>query len=210
MENVQEQKIIHCLYCGNYTLMNLVGQHKEHWDEGDCYIGVENHKMYACPICKAITLLGQVWQEKDGNITENSFYEEIVYPMNTFHENGLPMNIKNAYESALKTRYVDSAICMIALRRTLEIICLEKDAQGRDLWHKIEDLSNRGILPKELKHASTITRTYGNMGAHDTEISISTLVLNQLIDFVRYILDYLYVLPVKLKVVQERLDNINQ
>ncbi|NJD01218.1 MAG: DUF4145 domain-containing protein, partial [Ruminiclostridium sp.] len=114
--------------------------------------------------------------------------------------------VKEAYEAALKTRNIDSAVCLMALRRTLEIVCKEKKAQGHNLWNKIEDLSIKGILPVELKHASTITKTYGNMGAHDTDVSVRSFELEQIIEFVEYILDYLYILPAKLSAIQEQLE----
>jgi len=59
-------------------------------------------------------------------------------------------------------------------------------------------LIKKGVLPPELKNASVITKTYGNMGAHDTNITISMQDLNQIIEFVQYILEYLYILPSKI------------
>lgn len=208
---MNNQKVLQCYYCGNSTLMNLVGEHKCFWDENDGYHGYFNYQMYACPVCKKVTFYQQYWDSaqsyyyNDGNY-EDIVDEDILYPINTFQGNYLPHKVKEAYEAALKTKNIDSAVCLIALRRTLEIICKEKEAQGRDLWNKIEDLSNKGILPAELKHASTITKTYGNMGAHDMDVSIQRFELEQIIEFVKYILDYLYILPAKLSAIQEKLE----
>ncbi|MGV8906620.1 MAG: DUF4145 domain-containing protein [Acetobacterium sp.] len=132
--------------------------------------------------------------------------DEILYPTNTFQGEHLPEQIRTAYEAVLKTKNIDSAVCLIALRRTLEIACKEKGGEGRTLWHQIEDLSQKGVLPPELKHASTITKTYGNMGAHDAEVQIHIRELEQVIDFVKYILDYLYILPAKLNSIQEQME----
>jgi len=146
MEN--NQKVLQCYFCGNETLMNIVGEHKYNWDEGKGYYGYFNYQMYSCPVCGRVTLNEQYWDISFRGANENDkevnfIEEEIVYPINTFKSDDLPTKIKRAYDSALKTKNIDSAICLIALRRTLEIICSEKGAQGRDLWHKIEDLSKK-------------------------------------------------------------------
>ena len=44
------------------------------------------------------------------------------------------------------------------------------------------------------------------MGAHDADILIRKRELEQIIDFVRYILEYLYILPAKLSSIQEQLE----
>lgn len=208
MEN--DQKVIQCLSCGNRTLMNLVGEHKYNWDEGDGYHGFYNYQMFDCPICNKPTLLQQYWDVGYANIAyfgteERCCDEEILYPQNS-SDKSLPVEVKQAFDAALKTKNIDKAVCLIALRRTLEIIVKEKNAEGRDLWHKIENLSNKGILPPALMHASRITKTYGNMGAHDPIVNLSYKELDQIIDFVQYILDYLYILPEKLAKIQAKLE----
>lgn len=204
------QKVLQCYFCGNSTLMNMVGEHRHYWDEGGGYYGHFNYRMYSCPVCGKVTLFQQYWdvaQRGYCNGEEEDYtQDEILYPTNTFQGEYLPEAVQAAYEAALKTKNIDFAVCLIALRRTLEIICKEKGAEGRDLWKKIEDLSKKGVLPPELKHASTITKAYGNMGAHDTDISIRKYELEQIIDFVRYILDYLYILPAKLNAIQEQME----
>lgn len=207
----KRQKVLQCYYCGNSTLMDLVGEHKYKWDEDDGYYGYFNYQMYACPVCGKVTFFQQYWDSaqsyyySDGKV-EDIIDEEILYPINTFQGDYLPQKVKEAYEAALKTRNLDSAVCAMSLRRTLEIICKEKGAEGHTLWHKIEDLSNKGILPIELKHASTITKTYGNMGAHDADVSIHNFELERIIEFVKYLIDYLYILPSKLSAIQEQLE----
>lgn len=206
----KKQKVFQCYSCGNETLMNLVGEYKYSWDENDGYYGYYNYQMFACPVCGKVSLVEQYWdvaQRTYNSKGEIEDYDEetILYPVNTVKTNNLPPQVKSAFESALKTKNIDTAVCLIALRRTLEIVCKEKNAVGHNLWKKIEDLSNKGILPPELKHASVITKTYGNMGAHDAEISATKQELEQVIEFVQYILDYLYILPDKINKIQEKM-----
>ena len=202
----QNQKLLPCYFCGNSTLMNLVGEHISNWDDGEGYYGYSKYHMYECPVCRKVSLMELYWdmtqtEYHDGEIEEYTV-DEILYPINTYQEKNLPKQVKEAFEAALKTKNIDNAVCLIALRRTLEIILKEKGAEGSNLWNKIEDLSKKGILPQELKHASTITKTYGNMGAHDSQITIQKFELEQIVDFVKYVMEYLYILPGKLKSIQ--------
>ena len=207
---MSKQKIIQCLYCGNKTVMNQVGEHIHNWDDGEGYYGYFNHSMYKCPICNNITFY-QEYSDSAMRVLNNSgeieqeIDEEILYPINKFSPKYLPNNIKDAYEAALKTKNIDVAVCLIALRRTLEIVCNDKDATGRSLAEKIEDLSRKGVLPKELKNASKITKSFGNLGAHGEEITISVRELEELIKFVEYILEYLYILPRKIEELEKKL-----
>jgi len=63
-------------------------------------------------------------------------------------------------------------------------------------------------LPPELKNASTITKNYGNIGAHGENIYISPFELDLNINFVQYIIDYLYILPAKLDEAQKKLKTV--
>jgi len=206
------QRVLQCFYCGNNTLMNLVGEHKYNWDECDGeFHGYYNYQMFSCPVCGKVTFLEQYWDSllSDQNDNYSSKpQEEILYPANKIHVDYVPPNVKDRYETALKTKNIDSAICLIALRKTLEIICEEKKAKGQSLWTKITDLSKKGILPPELKNASTITKNYGNIGAHGENIYISPFELDLNINFVQYIIDYLYILPAKLDEAQKKLKTV--
>lgn len=204
------QKVIQCYHCGNETLMNLLSEHKECFEEGFYYYYI--YKTYLCPVCKKVTLCETYWDEylmeidSSGRAVEAPT-EEVLYPTTSIDFMGIPTQVASAYAAALKCRNIDPAICLVALRRTLEFVCQEKQAAGKDLWRKIEDLSEKGILPSELKHASTITRYYGNMGAHDAQVHVSRSDMDWIFEFIKYILDYLYVLPAKLKEMQEKMSH---
>ena len=190
--------------------MNLVGEHKEDFYESVYFGGYNNYQMYICPVCGKVTLNHQYWNNGMTHLDENGneiddISEEIIFPVNSISKIYLPESIRKAYEAALKIKKIDAASCLMALRRTLEITCNDKGANGKNLWNKIEDLSNKGTLPPQLKHASTITKTYGNIGAHEEEVTVSDNELNYIIEFVKYILDYLYVLPQKLDAVQKKM-----
>lgn len=59
--------------------------------------------------------------------------------------------------------YVAAAIMV---RRTLELICVDKAAQGGDLKARIQDLGKKIVLPQELLTAMDELRLLGNDAAH--------------------------------------------
>ena len=98
---------------------------------------------------------------------------------------------------------------MISLRRTLELICKDKDATGRTLEAKINDLISKNIFPNDLENAFSVIREYGNSGAH-SQINLTDSQLNELIRILYSVIDYLYIIPRKSVKMKERLDEIKE
>lgn len=94
---------------------------------------------------------------------------------------------------------------MVKLRKTLELICKDKNAIGRNLNDKLKKLFELGILPPTLKSASNITRKLGNMGAHESDIEISTTELSSTIKLVEYIIQYIYILPNEIEILEKKI-----
>lgn len=194
-----------CYHCGNKTLMKLVSEYSIRIDyEG--YYEQKDWELYLCPVCKEATL----------NLTKNEWFDwetpelvnlepKTVYPPISQETDQMPINVKNAFEAAIKVRNMDDAICALALRRTLEMMCKDKGEMNGDLYKKLENLSARNILPPILTEMATILRRLGNAAAHADEADFPTEVVSSMIDFTQTILDYVYVLPGKLSIIQKKL-----
>ena len=104
------------------------------------------------------------------------------------------INIKDAFESALKVKNIDLKICSLALRRVLECICKERDAKGKKLEQMIEDMIDRGILPKMFNDACWIIRQLGNSAAHDEKSKFTIREVDSTVSFMQDIINYLYIL----------------
>lgn len=197
------QKLLQCYHCGNKTLMYNVGEHRVDWDEGQGYYGYFDYQMYECPVCHKITLVESYWDVAQIGFDEKSksavdyVTDTIIYPLNSFISKALPVEIQTAYDSALKVMRIDKNVCLIALRRTLELVCKDKNATGDSLRKKINSLAQNGVLPPSIKEACNKIRLYGNGGAHDCK-EITANELNTINDFVRYVLEYIYILPQKI------------
>ncbi len=196
---LEHNDTIRCFHCGNIVPMKLVGRDISTWDEGDNYVGVEEWSFYMCPTCKEPTLICWYWQQKDGEITSD-VGRSIAYPDNLFYSRSVPPVIREALVAAAATKSIDKAVTLIAWRRVLELVCNDLKANGKNLHEKILDLSSKNILPSALKDASNLIRKLGNNGAHtDAEDVSSKISISNVEGLVRYIIEYVYILPEKIK-----------
>ena len=84
-----------------------------------------------------------------------------------FDSNNIPEKIKKSFEEAITCH---SENCFIAsaimIRRTLEELCEERSASGKNLKDRISSLKNKVILPEALFDALDDLRLLGNDAAH--------------------------------------------
>lgn len=98
-----------------------------------------------------------------------SSFLETTYPKATipFSTENIPNNIVNAFKEALISH---SNNCFIAaaimIRKTLEEICKDRNAEGRTLYDRLVDLSSKIVLPTELREGMQDLRLLGNDAAH--------------------------------------------
>lgn len=202
----KDYKLQTCYHCGNKGLMPIEHMHSHDYggpefdSVGNC-VGRELEEQFkwyllSCPVCHKVTLREEYTNEcfRDYDTTI-----ETLYPKTTIDYTGVPGNIKTAFESALKVKNIDLAICSLALRRVLEAICKEKGANGKTLELMISDMINRGILPQMFDDACWIVRQLGNSAAHADSAKFTVYQVDQTIDFMQNIISYLYSLPIKMQ-----------
>ncbi|MCH9029837.1 MAG: DUF4145 domain-containing protein [Bacteroidetes bacterium] len=84
-----------------------------------------------------------------------------------FDSSNIPEKIKKSFEEAI---ICHSESCFIAaaimIRRTLEDLCEDRDAKGKNLQDKILALKSKVILPEDLFNALDDLRLLGNDAAH--------------------------------------------
>jgi len=84
-------------------------------------------------------------------------------------------------------------------RRTLEAIATDKGEANGALAQRLSNLSTKGFLHATLADWAKEVRLIGNVGAHFDPISdVSLDDARQLIDFIRELAKFLYVLPYEL------------
>ena len=91
-------------------------------------------------------------------------------------------------------------------RSALQAALRDHQAQGRNLKREIDDLALKGILPPTMKDWSDHVRELGNDSAHPTPGQDSTNAQDarDIVNFLKFLLDYLYTLPYQIEQYRER------
>jgi len=211
-----------CFHCGNTGLLKIVGVHHSTWG-GPIYntFGDEvawemredmQWRLLACPVCQKVSLL-QDYTDESYDLGENeelNFDTQLIYPTNEISTDGVPNEVQTAFEAALKVKNIDHAICLLALRRTLEAICKQQGASGKTLEAMIEHLIHEGVLPELMRDACWIIRQLGNGAAHADSTQYYAGEVNQTIGFTENIIRYLYVLPHQLRAFKSKIEESKQ
>jgi hypothetical protein len=80
---------------------------------------------------------------------------------------GVPEKIRKAFDEALTSAANECYVAAgMLIRKTLEAVCEDRAAQGKDLKAKISDLKTKVTLPAELFDAMDHLRLLGNDAAH--------------------------------------------
>lgn len=215
MGNLKDQ--VHtCFHCGNTGLMNYVGNTYWTYDEvernalGDIIYAVQiEHEywhVFECPVCHKPVLISEYCFDAQESRPEI----KTEYPTIAVSRDGVPKDIYSAFESAVKTKGIDYSICLLSLRRVLEMICKDKGAEGRDLEKKINDLIDKKIFPPMIEDACWIIRQLGNDAAHADKIPVYTYDIEQVIGYVATIIDYLYSLPHRVEKMKTKIEERKQ
>lgn len=109
----------------------------------------------------------------------------------------IPDEIKGAYnEAALALAANCPRAAVVMARRTLEAVTVDKGETKGTLAQRLNTLSSKGLLHPSLVEWVKEVRLVGNVGAHyDPMDAVVLSDADQLIKFIRELLNYLYVLP---------------
>ncbi|EMX0193783.1 hypothetical protein COJ87_19940 [Bacillus cereus] len=212
------EKVLACHHCGNKTAMKEVAKYKHNetediWDYAiDLYKPVhgitytKEWRLFLCPVCINVTLENAISNSEETEPNGRQIVsEELLYPFKTMEINYIPKNVAGAFEAALKVRLIDGAICAIAIRRTLEMMCKDKGEEGQNLYSMLKALSDKGVLPPILNDMASVLRVIGNAAAHADEAKFSHDLVPSMIEFTNIILDYVYNLPKQIETIQDRI-----
>lgn len=203
--NDKEQKLETCYHCSNQGLLYIVGEATSNWNDYDedgivIYWREKKWTMLQCPVCENVSL----HTEYTGFDTPLEI--EYVYPRNTFEgiysKNRLdgyyvPEHIRITFESALKAQHIDSQLCLISMRKTLELICKDQGAKGHSLEQMMESLIKHKKWPMLYRDICWIIRQCGNIAVHAYMKApiLSTDSIDKLIGYLYGIIEYSYIMP---------------
>ena len=201
-----------CFHCGNTGILNYIGHTR--WDDEDVIyndngeivrstvLEHEDWYLFECPVCNRPVVIRQ----DTFDIAAYTYQPVTVFPSVMSYSDGVPKQIYSAFEAAIRTKGIDYAICMLSLRRVLEMICKEKGAEGRDLEQMIGNLIDNNILSPAFADACWIIRQLGNSAAHADQTDIYAYQVDQVIEYVSTIINYLYSMPVRVFKLKQRIE----
>ena len=192
-----------CYHCGNTGILKYMGQtlwqneditYNDNGEIISCSVlEHEDWYVFECPVCHRPVIIRQ----DTFDIASYTYRPVTVYPSFLMSPAGVPKEIYSAFEAAIRTKGIDYAICLLSLRRVLEMICKEKGAIGKDLETMIENLISTGVLSSAFSDACWVIRQLGNGAAHADKSDIYAYHIEQTIEFVSTIINYLYSMPVR-------------
>jgi hypothetical protein len=92
----------------------------------------------------------------------------------------------------------------------LDLVCVDRKAEGNTLAKKLADLAHKGEIPTNLVGVSSGIRQFRNIGAHADLGSLTALESSLLDSLCRAILEYVYTAPYLAARAQIRFDKLTK
>jgi hypothetical protein len=148
-----------------------------------------------CKTCNGISLFSD-WEASGnpGDLQKAS----LLYPAPRELGEAIPKEIRKSYEEAKKVEKISPNAFAVLLRRSLELLCRDQKAKGKNLKEQIADLSKMGLIPNTIVEMAETLRFIGNIGAHEIEVDIDQGETSAIDDFLVAMLEYVYVAPNKI------------
>jgi hypothetical protein len=165
------------------------------------------YKLLLCLACKEVTLWKYFYSDL---MDEENITIETLYPPAQTRLSGLPPQIQQAYEIALKVRAIDANAYAVLIGRILEMICADRQAEGKDLYNKLSDLSTKGEIPAKLVGVAHSLRQLRNFGAHASLGELTRDEIPILDALCRAILEYVYNAPYLAEKAEQKLNSLRR
>lgn len=151
-----QQVGIRCPGCGQLgTFELLVGNSHDFIFENNVRVGERR-----CPNLNCRTVVFIVWQN-------NQLVRTYPAVRIDFDQTNVPPPVVTAFQESITCHASECFIAAaIMVRKTLEELCRERGAQGKDLKERIRDLGTKIVIPKELLDGLDDLRLLGNDAAH--------------------------------------------
>jgi hypothetical protein len=184
---------------------SLVETHEPYgaeWEAGFRY------QLLQCFSCHEVTLYQLLIHTGHDPEGIDRSYDRVLYPASGESPSGLPPEVDAAWKAAMKVRKVDPNAFAVLPGRVLDVTCVERQAKGKTLNERIEDLTQRGHFPKNLEEVAHGLRKLRNFGAHGDLGTLKAADAPLLESLCGAILMYLYTAPALIKEAERRLAQI--
>ena len=204
-----KEQILVCPHCGNKASQEIkctaLGKEEIELDPGN----VTDAEIYTyfvqCKTCLETSIYTD-WEY--GTNPGNLAHATLLYP-SVKKLMGIPKAIQDSYAEAKRIQKISPIAFAVLIRKVLEYLCKDQNASGASLKQQLEDLADINIIPATLVRMTNALRYLGNLGAHSSEIKIGAEEAQIMDDFFVAVVEYVYVAPEKLRILNEKLKNKN-
>jgi hypothetical protein len=188
-----------CDHCGNITLQTVLSTEVVAMDDG-----AWTYTLSKCSICEGIILRkhpgdwnapvrhGDKSLGTDAPLGKDIPHEQL-WPQPLILSSEVPERVRQIYQEAHSIKRQSPSSFVVQIRRALEAVAKDKNAQGNTLQAKTEWLIKSGALPEVFGEMTHVSRMIGNLGAHDADKDVSPEDAEIADEFFRAIVEYLYV-----------------
>lgn len=202
-----------CGHCSNSAPMEIVNEYSQlksyddprsrfQWEAGTVY------ELLLCPACRGVTLRSYYWH--DAAIDPSEVEYKVLYPASSDSPQGLPDTIQKAYDEANKVKAIDVNAYGVLIGRLLELVCEDRNASGKILVNRLEDLVSKGEIPEKLVGVANSLRNLRNIGAHATLGELTPGEIPILDNLCKAILEYVYSAPFLVTQAKKRVEALKK
>ncbi len=209
-QKIDEIKVIshflrNCPHCSNEVIHFLILRYQ---------LGEWDYLVYRCTTCGKITLTlyenysscTRDIEDVLNNINNYTNDQIVLYPSSGEIPLSIPSNISSTYKEAISIKGKSPNGFAGLIRKSLEYVLQEQNAEGKTLYERINDLAKKNILPPTIIDMSDLIRIIGNIGVHAGSEDVTKEQTDLIDKFFNLILEYVYVAPAKVKELQEQLE----
>ena len=208
-KSIGEEHLLPCTKCSGRTTHKVLASADIRGDQNDGdfqFSWATDYQIVQCQGCKSISFRkassnSEDYQHfEDGEVVE--VVDETLYPSRLEGRKGLsedayylPVKVNRIYNETFQALMSQSPILAgIGLRALLETVCKEKNAVGKDLFKKIDNLVSQTILTPVSASILHRIRALGNDAAHEVKPHTQKQ-LGLAMDVVEHLLRDVYILP---------------
>jgi len=203
-----------CGHCSTNTAMSIWGENhkltREEYEQGSISL-IFLWLTLECPACGEINVYQESYFDEYPDTPGSKPSVDRLFPQGKRVFKNLPQFVQTSLQVARRLKSNEPLASAVFVGRTVEYVCNDRNAQGKNLEEKIKDLSSKGEIPNHLAQMAQNSRLFRNLGAHATGVDkISRSDAEILYDFCEAILEYIYEAPVMLKEIERRLSELKQ
>jgi len=187
---------LECRHCHNVAPMRVVGSvtdAMEHpADNGPPIESGMAYEVLSCSKCEQVTIRSGQW---DDLMEPEDWHGTVIFPSEQPGIQGLPPTVEQEFRSAEQVATISPNAYAVALGRVLDVVCDDRNANGKTLHERLIDLADRHEIPKHLADMAQQLRQLRNVGAHATLGALTAEQVPVLEALCRAVLEYVYAAP---------------